>query len=156
MDFRKMGWKGGDRMHLAQDRDQWRAVVNTVSWLGEWLLASQEGLRCMELLAWVWIYILKVFLATSNCCLVQKSHLLLWCNATSISQQSSQSTWHCTGPSKSCRGNTLIRLRNFTPHLTLYVSKRLHRSYRTKECLRRKMFKLQNSNDFSSSRQMLS
>jgi hypothetical protein len=27
---RETGWKGVDWMHLAQDRDQWRAVVNTV------------------------------------------------------------------------------------------------------------------------------
>jgi hypothetical protein len=30
MDLGKIGWEGVDRMHLAQDRDQWRAVVNTV------------------------------------------------------------------------------------------------------------------------------
>jgi hypothetical protein len=27
MDVREMGWEGMDWMHLAQDRDQWRAVV---------------------------------------------------------------------------------------------------------------------------------
>jgi hypothetical protein len=30
MDLREIGWEGVDWMHLAQDRDQWRAVVNTV------------------------------------------------------------------------------------------------------------------------------
>jgi hypothetical protein len=31
MDLREIGWEGVDWMHLAQDRVQWRAVVNTVS-----------------------------------------------------------------------------------------------------------------------------
>jgi len=30
LDLRKRGWKGVDWMHLAQDRDKWRALVNTV------------------------------------------------------------------------------------------------------------------------------
>jgi len=30
MDLRKIGWKGVDLMHVAYDRDQWRALVNTV------------------------------------------------------------------------------------------------------------------------------
>jgi hypothetical protein len=30
MDGREIGWEGVDRMHLVQDGDQWRAVVNTV------------------------------------------------------------------------------------------------------------------------------
>jgi hypothetical protein len=30
MDLRKMGWEGVDWIHLAQDRDQRRAVVNAV------------------------------------------------------------------------------------------------------------------------------
>jgi hypothetical protein len=29
-DLREIGWKGVDWMRLAQDRDQWWAVVNTV------------------------------------------------------------------------------------------------------------------------------
>jgi hypothetical protein len=29
MDVREIGWEGVDWMHLAQDRDQWRDVVNT-------------------------------------------------------------------------------------------------------------------------------
>jgi hypothetical protein len=30
MDSREIGWEGVDWIHLAQDRDQWRAVVNTI------------------------------------------------------------------------------------------------------------------------------
>jgi hypothetical protein len=30
IDLREAGWKSVDWMHLAQDRDQWRPVVNTV------------------------------------------------------------------------------------------------------------------------------
>jgi hypothetical protein len=30
MNFRKMGWGGMDWIDLAQDRDQWRALVKTV------------------------------------------------------------------------------------------------------------------------------
>jgi hypothetical protein len=30
MDLREIGWDGIDWMELAQDRDQWRALVNTV------------------------------------------------------------------------------------------------------------------------------
>jgi hypothetical protein len=30
MDLRETGWESGDWMYLAQDRDQWRAVVKTV------------------------------------------------------------------------------------------------------------------------------
>jgi hypothetical protein len=30
MNLRKIGWEGVNLMHLAQDRDQWRAVVNTI------------------------------------------------------------------------------------------------------------------------------
>jgi hypothetical protein len=30
MDLRKVGWGGMDWIGLAQDRDQWRALVNTV------------------------------------------------------------------------------------------------------------------------------
>jgi hypothetical protein len=30
MDVMKIGWGGVDRMNLAQDRDQWRVLVNTV------------------------------------------------------------------------------------------------------------------------------
>jgi hypothetical protein len=30
MDLREIGWNGMERIDLAQDRDQWRALVNTV------------------------------------------------------------------------------------------------------------------------------
>jgi hypothetical protein len=30
MDLREVGWEGVGWMHLARDRDQWRAPVNTV------------------------------------------------------------------------------------------------------------------------------
>jgi hypothetical protein len=30
MDFREIGWSGMDWIDLAEDRDQWRALVNTV------------------------------------------------------------------------------------------------------------------------------
>jgi len=30
MNLREIGWEGVDWMHLAQDREQWRALVSTV------------------------------------------------------------------------------------------------------------------------------
>jgi hypothetical protein len=30
MDIRELGWRGMDWIDLAQDRDQWKALVNTV------------------------------------------------------------------------------------------------------------------------------
>jgi hypothetical protein len=30
MDLREIGWDGVDWIEVAQDRDQWRAIVNTV------------------------------------------------------------------------------------------------------------------------------
>jgi hypothetical protein len=30
MDLRKIGWGGMGQIDLAQDRDQWRALVNTI------------------------------------------------------------------------------------------------------------------------------
>jgi hypothetical protein len=30
MDLREIGWDGMDCINMAQDRDQWRALVNTV------------------------------------------------------------------------------------------------------------------------------
>jgi hypothetical protein len=29
MDFKEIGWGGMDAIHLARDRNQWRALVNT-------------------------------------------------------------------------------------------------------------------------------
>jgi hypothetical protein len=51
----KYGEKVVKESHLAHDRDKWRKLVNTVmfhkrrgiSWLAEWLLASQEKLCSM-------------------------------------------------------------------------------------------------------------
>jgi hypothetical protein len=34
MDLREIGWGGVDWFHLTEERDQWRAVVNTVMNLG--------------------------------------------------------------------------------------------------------------------------
>jgi hypothetical protein len=34
IDFRKIGWDGMDWINLAENRDQWRALVNTVMNLG--------------------------------------------------------------------------------------------------------------------------
>jgi hypothetical protein len=50
MDLREIGWGGMDWIDLAQDRDQWRALVNTVMNLqvAVQLAASQEGLSSME------------------------------------------------------------------------------------------------------------
>jgi hypothetical protein len=33
MDLREIGWDGVDWIELAQNRDQWRALVNTVMYL---------------------------------------------------------------------------------------------------------------------------
>jgi hypothetical protein len=30
MDLREIGWDGVDWIHMTQDRDQWKALVNTV------------------------------------------------------------------------------------------------------------------------------
>jgi hypothetical protein len=30
MDLKELGWEDADWMHLAQDYDQWRALINTV------------------------------------------------------------------------------------------------------------------------------
>jgi hypothetical protein len=60
MYLREIGWGGIDWIDLAQDRDQWRALVKTVmyfgfhkmlgsSWVAERLAASQEGLSSMKL-----------------------------------------------------------------------------------------------------------
>jgi hypothetical protein len=36
MHLRELGWGGVDWIHVAQDRDQWRALVNTV--MNLWVL----------------------------------------------------------------------------------------------------------------------
>jgi hypothetical protein len=38
MDLRERGWDGMDWINLAQDRDQWRALVNMVMNLQCWLV----------------------------------------------------------------------------------------------------------------------
>jgi hypothetical protein len=47
MDLRKMGWKYVDWMHLAQDRDQWRALVNMVMKLPS-SIKGGEFLDCLS------------------------------------------------------------------------------------------------------------
>jgi hypothetical protein len=51
MNVKEIGWEGTDWIDLAQDRDQWRALVNTAmnlwvgaAWVEEQLSTSQEGL----------------------------------------------------------------------------------------------------------------
>jgi hypothetical protein len=46
MDLREIGWDGEDWIDMAQDRDQWRALVNTV-------LNLQGSIKCWELLEWM-------------------------------------------------------------------------------------------------------
>jgi hypothetical protein len=40
MDLREIGWGSVDWIQLAQDRDRWRALVNTVMYL--WVLTPQN------------------------------------------------------------------------------------------------------------------
>jgi hypothetical protein len=42
MDLREIGREGVDWMHLANDRKQWRAVVNTV--MNLWVLNKRRGI----------------------------------------------------------------------------------------------------------------
>jgi hypothetical protein len=62
MNLKEIGWGGIDWIHLAEDRDRWRALVNAVmslrfhkilgiSLVAEILAASQEGLNSMELVS---------------------------------------------------------------------------------------------------------
>jgi hypothetical protein len=47
MDLREIGWDGMDRIDLAQDRDQWRALVNTVMNLRVLLSAGKFSSSCV-------------------------------------------------------------------------------------------------------------
>jgi hypothetical protein len=46
MDLRETGWDGVDWIDMAQDRDQWRALVNTV-------LNFRGSIKCWEVLKWL-------------------------------------------------------------------------------------------------------
>jgi hypothetical protein len=53
IDLREIGWDGGDWIDLAQDRDQWRALVKAVmnsikrwevlEWLHNWQLLKKRS-----------------------------------------------------------------------------------------------------------------
>jgi hypothetical protein len=43
MDLREMGWDGMDWIDLAQDRDRWMALVNTVMRLRNWQLLKKDS-----------------------------------------------------------------------------------------------------------------
>jgi hypothetical protein len=43
MDLREIGWDGMDSIDMAQDRDQWRALVNTV-------INLRGSIKCWEVL----------------------------------------------------------------------------------------------------------
>jgi hypothetical protein len=45
MDLREIGWDGVDWIDVAQDRDQWRALVNTIEPSG--------SIKCWEVLEWL-------------------------------------------------------------------------------------------------------
>jgi hypothetical protein len=61
MDLGMIGWDGRDWIELAQDRDQWRALVNTVmnlrvpsncwefsEWLHNWQLLRKGSTPCVR------------------------------------------------------------------------------------------------------------
>jgi hypothetical protein len=43
MDIGEIGWDGMDRIDLSQDRDQWRALVNTVMNVGKFSSSCTIG-----------------------------------------------------------------------------------------------------------------
>jgi hypothetical protein len=47
MDLREMGWDGVNWINLAEDRGQWRALVNTVMNIG-------GSIKCWEVLEWLY------------------------------------------------------------------------------------------------------
>jgi hypothetical protein len=55
--FKATGWEAVDWLHLAENRDQWLSLVNTVIEqfrnLTEWLLASEETLCFLELVTYM-------------------------------------------------------------------------------------------------------
>jgi hypothetical protein len=73
LDLREIGWDDMDWIHLAYDREQWRAFVNTVinlglhkilgnSWVAERLEASQEDLNSMQLVSSCYVVLCCVVL----------------------------------------------------------------------------------------------
>jgi hypothetical protein len=46
MDLRQIGWDGVNWIDVTQDRDQWRALVNTV-------LKPSGIIKCWEVLQWL-------------------------------------------------------------------------------------------------------
>jgi hypothetical protein len=78
MDLRKMGWDGVDWIDLAQDRDQWRALVNTVmnlptwevlEWLHNWQLFKKGSATWVSDIYIVpcWWYLLGLQTTPLNC-----------------------------------------------------------------------------------------
>jgi hypothetical protein len=46
MDYKEIGWGGMDWIDLAQDRNQWRDVVNTA-------MNLRGSIKCWEILEWL-------------------------------------------------------------------------------------------------------
>jgi hypothetical protein len=55
LDLRDIEWDGIDWIDVAQDREQWRALVNTV-------MNLRGSIKCWEVLAWLhnWRFLKKV------------------------------------------------------------------------------------------------
>jgi hypothetical protein len=81
------------RIHLAQDRNRWRTLVNTVMnlrvsqkagnfWLAEWLSASEERLCSMKLVTSSW------FVVVSEHFHVLKDQILFWDGLSTCSFES--------------------------------------------------------------------